>query len=354
MIQVQSSKATLSPVTRFSYLFMLGLLVAVVGLRLATPLLAALFAYLALRRLEWNGRGGRWMAVAVLLILLSAMAYAAGHFVRQTVRSLPEIADKAIPSILTWAKEHNLELPFSDYDSLKNFAIETVKGEARYLSSFAKFARSATTEVLLLLAGCVVAISLFLNRKVGSAIGAEPKSLYAACWAEVFRRFEIFYQSFVTVMGAQLVISAINTVLTAVFVAVVHLPYGIVIIGVTFLCGLLPVVGNLISNTIVVAVGFTISPRMALTALLFLVVIHKFEYFLNSKIVGWRIRNPLWLTLLALIIGERLLGIPGLVLAPVVLNYIRLETSDLAFQTAPAPARLEHEPKPAEVSGRGL
>jgi predicted PurR-regulated permease PerM len=57
----------------------------------------------------------------------------------------------------------------------------------------------------------------------------------------------------------------------------------------------------------------------------FLVLIHKLEYFLNSKVIGSRIRNPVWLTLIALIIGERLMGIPGLILAPVVLNYLRVE-----------------------------
>ena len=49
--------------------------------------------------------------------------------------------------------------------------------------------------------------------------------------------------------------------------------------------------------------------------MVFLVGIHKLEYFLNSKIIGDRIRNPVWLTLIALMIGERLMGIPGLVLA---------------------------------------
>ena len=49
---------------------------------------------------------------------------------------------------------------------------------------------------------------------------------------------------------------------------------------------------------------------MALVALVFLIAIHKLEYFLNSKIIGERIRNPIWLTLLALIVGERLMGIP--------------------------------------------
>jgi predicted PurR-regulated permease PerM len=61
--------------------------------------------------------------------------------------------------------------------------------------------------------------------------------------------------------------------------------------------------------------------------LIFLVAIHKLEYLLNSKIVGERIRNPFWLTLLALIVGERLMGVPGIVLAPVILSYIKMETS---------------------------
>ena len=128
-------------------------------------------------------------------------------------------------------------------------------------------------------------------------------------------------------MGAQIVISAINTALTAVFVVAVHLPYAVVVGGVTFLCGLLPVIGNLISNTIIVGIGFTVSPRMALIALVYLVIIHKLEYFLNSKIVGHRIQNPFWLTLLALVIGERLMGVPGMILAPVVLHYLKAEAS---------------------------
>jgi predicted PurR-regulated permease PerM len=126
-------------------------------------------------------------------------------------------------------------------------------------------------------------------------------------------------------MGAQITISLINTVLTAIFVLIVRLPNGALIIALTFLCGLLPIVGNLVSNTIIVCLAFTISLKIALVALIFLIAIHKLEYFLNSKIIGDRIRNPVWLTLLALIIGERLMGIPGMVLAPVVLNYLRME-----------------------------
>mgnify|MGYP000719018155 CR=1 FL=1 len=70
----------------------------------------------------------------------------------------------------------------------------------------------------------------------------------------------------------------------------------------------LTMMGNLVSNTIIVGIGFTVSPKMALVALVFLVVIHKLEYFLNSKIIGDRIKNPMWLTLLGLILGLLLIS----------------------------------------------
>ena len=68
-------------------------------------------------------------------------------------------------------------------------------------------------------------------------------------------------------------------------------------------------------------------PQEALFALVFLIVIHKLEYFLNSKIVGNRIKNPMWLTLIAIVLGEKLMGVPGMVLAPIVLHYIKVEAS---------------------------
>jgi predicted PurR-regulated permease PerM len=138
------------------------------------------------------------------------------------------------------------------------------------------------------------------------------------------------------VIGAQILISSINTVLTTAFVIIISLKYVPLVVGMTFLCGLLPIVGNLISNSIIVGIAFTASARAAVAALVFLVLLHKLEYFLNSKIIGDRIKNPMWLTLLALVIGERCMGIPGMILAPVVLNYVKIETSRLPPPTLAA------------------
>jgi predicted PurR-regulated permease PerM len=269
------------------------------------------------------------------------------HFVNVTVREMPEIANNSIPSVITWAKQQGMELPFTDYDSLKDLALDSVKGQARNWSSFAKVARGTTTNMLFLIAGCVVAISFFLNPRFELGRDRDVRTdLYGLTCAEIAKRFSTLYRSFVTVMGGQIIISAINTVLTAIFVFTVGLPYSVVVIGVTFLCGLLPVVGNIISNTVIVMIGFTVSPKMALGALVFLVAIHKLEYFLNSKIVGYRIRNPLWLTLLGLIVGERLMGVPGMILAPVLLNYIKLETSTVKASHGPEAGGGQGTPEP--------
>jgi predicted PurR-regulated permease PerM len=139
-------------------------------------------------------------------------------------------------------------------------------------------------------------------------------------------------------MGAQMLISAINTFFTAGFLIWNDYPFVTVVIGLTFLFGMLPIVGNLLSNTLIVGIGLTISPHMAFAALMFLVILHKGEYFLNSKIIGNRIRNPMWLTLLGLVIGEKLMGIPGMILAPVILHFVKVEVSRNKFtpQTPPA------------------
>ena len=137
------------------------------------------------------------------------------------------------------------------------------------------------------------------------------------------------------VMSAQVIISAIDATLTGIFLTVMGLPHLVVAVGMTFIFGLLPVVGNLISNTLVVAIGFMVSPAKGLSALVFLVCIHQLEYFLNSKIIGAKIHTSIWLTLLALLVGERLMGITGMVLAPVALHYIRMEASKIPVNHKP-------------------
>jgi predicted PurR-regulated permease PerM len=305
-------------------------------LQMGTLLLSVLFSYFIIRKLHFAKGQAKWVGVIIFLLLLAGLAYAVTYFIHATVIALPRIAERAVPAIIRWADENKISLPFTDMEGLKEQAFQFARSQADHLGNFADFARGATTEFVYVMIGIVVAIGLFINPQLEleSPSGPAPvrKNFYSLCCQEISLRFATFYTSFDMVMNAQITIATINTAATGIFVAAMGLPHLVVAVGLTFLCGFLPVIGNLLSNTLVVALGFIVSPAKGLVSLGFLVVIHKLEYFLNSKIIGSKIHTPVWLTLIALLLGERLMGITGMVLAPVLLHYIRIEASKISVQ----------------------
>ncbi len=328
--------------TRLSY-GVLALTIALAGLlHLAAPLLVVLFSYFALQQLYYL-TNRKWLALILFGIVVAGIAAAGAYFARAAILALPDVADTSIPSASAWAQKRQIELPFTDFESLRQVVTDALGQEAHYLRNVANFARSAAAVLAFSVLGIVAAGSLFLKT------GLDPhrvthrvkNNLYSICCDEVSTRFRDFYRSFATVIGAQIMISLINTLLTAIFLLAVRLPHAPLLIAITFLCGLVPIAGNLVGNTVIVFVALTVSLKLAIPAFMFLVLIHKLEYFLNSKIIGDRIRNPVWLTLIALIIGEQLMGIPGLILAPVVLNYLRVEMLTVEVPVSAEPESVE-------------
>jgi predicted PurR-regulated permease PerM len=166
---------------------------------------------------------------------------------------------------------------------------------------------------------------------------AHPMPLLQPLASELLGRANLLADAFHRVVFAQIKISLLNTTLTAIFLLVVlrlggvHLPLTKTMIIVTFLAGLLPVIGNLISNTVIVLVALSVSVYVALAALAFLVVIHKLEYFLNARIVGSQINARSWELLLVMVLAEAAFGLPGLVAAPIYYAYIKSELHEMGW-----------------------
>lgn len=144
-----------------------------------------------------------------------------------------------------------------------------------------------------------------------------------------------FTTAFARVVSAQVKISAINTTLTAVYLLGIlplfigrRLPFTMTMIFITFVAGLIPVLGNLISNTVIVVVSLGASMWTAVGSLGFLVIIHKLEYVVNSKIVGSKTGSQIWEILMAILVGEAAFGIQGIVLGPVIYTFIKWELED--------------------------
>lgn len=144
-------------------------------------------------------------------------------------------------------------------------------------------------------------------------------------------KVEHLAQAFAKIGAAQIKISAVNTTLTGLYLLVVlplfgiHVPFATTLVVITFLCGLIPVLGNLISNTVVTILSLGVSVGTAVASLLFLVVIHKLEYLINSRIVGSETDSQAWEILLAILIGEAAFGVGGVILAPIAYAFIKRE-----------------------------
>lgn len=141
-------------------------------------------------------------------------------------------------------------------------------------------------------------------------------------------------QAFAKIGAAQIKISAVNTTLTGLYLLVIlplfgiRVPFATTLVVITFLCGLIPVIGNLLSNTVITILSLGVSVGTAVASLTFLVVIHKLEYLINSRIVGGETDSQAWEILLAIVIGEAAFGVGGIIMAPIAYAFIKRELRD--------------------------
>jgi predicted PurR-regulated permease PerM len=153
----------------------------------------------------------------------------------------------------------------------------------------------------------------------------------------LLQQVDRFGDAFARVALAQVKISTVNTILTGIYLLVVlplfgiHIPFGTTLVLITFICGLIPVLGNLISNTVITILSLGVSFGTAIASLAFLVIIHKLEYLINSRIVGGETDSQAWEILMAIIIGEAAFGAGGIVMGPIVYAYVKRELRDRAM-----------------------
>lgn len=144
-------------------------------------------------------------------------------------------------------------------------------------------------------------------------------------------RITRFGEAFRQIVAAQFWIAAFNTLLTAAFLLFVlplfdlALPYTPALITLTFVAGLVPIVGNLVCNAVITIVGLSVSPGAAVACLAFLVLIHKAEYVINAKVVGQRTHMGVWELLSVMFVAEAVFGAAGLVAAPLFYAYLKKE-----------------------------
>lgn len=189
--------------------------------------------------------------------------------------------------------------------------------------------KAGLTAIVYIIVGIVVGIMLKTH-----VVHSTQKEYAGLLSQPMIDRLFNFKTAFKNVFMAQIKISAVNTLVTVLYlfailpIAGVSLPFKTALTCLVFVAGLIPVVGNLISNTAVTIISLGHSLTAGVASLAFLVIVHKAEYFLNAKIIGSKINAKAFELLIVMLVFEHLFGVGGIVLAPVIYAYLKKELID--------------------------
>lgn len=322
-------------VTLIGWSLMTAALLLVLWLHLLSALFGGLTVYTlvqALSRLlrfsSLRRQRAKVLALALVAALVIAGLSAAGAglfgFLRHGTYSLPDLFQRLADliensrnTLPVWVTSH---LP-TDAETLRSTVVQWLREHTAAVSGAGRDVGRGIVHTLM---GMIVGGLLTLRENAPAGAWAQLGNEHGARLALAFRR----------IVFAQFWISAFNTLLTWLFLGVVlplaghPLPLTKTLVLLTFVAGLLPILGNLISNTVIVLVSLSQSIWLAGAALLYLISIHKLEYFLNARIVGGHIRARAWELLTAMLVMEAAFGISGLIAAPVYYAWVSAELRD--------------------------
>ncbi|MEO8034133.1 MAG: AI-2E family transporter [Acidobacteriota bacterium] len=264
---------------------------------------------------------GGGITVGVVALLISFLRHHAGN-IPAMMTKMAEI----LQSTKAWLGGYGEDLipdVLTDAETIKAGIAEWLKEHAETLKGAGGWFSRAMLHIIM---GMLLAVLVFFRHVTHGVVNEEGPLARS-----LGEKMERFAHAFSRIATAQIKISAVNTTLTAIYLLVIlplfgkHLPFGTTIVLVTFVCGLIPVVGNLISNSVIVILSLGLSVGTAVASLVFLILVHKLEYLINSRIVGGETDSKAWEILMAIIIGETACGVAGVVIAPIVYAFVKRE-----------------------------
>jgi predicted PurR-regulated permease PerM len=327
-----------NPVTRAD-LVAWGVAALALALIIKLHLLSALFAGLLVYklvdaltpwlRLQALGRDGpRVLAVTLIASAVIASLVGMGIGIVAILRNSGESVPQLMQRMAQIIEDARSLLPAAlaayvpvDANALQRTIVDNLREHAGSLRLAGTGIGRSLIHVLM---GMIIGALLSLQKATTPADRrplSEHIARHTSRLASVFQR----------VVFAQVWISLINTFFTWLYLAVVLPLFGVdlplvkILVALTFFVGLMPIIGNLISNTAITIVSLSQGLPVAAASLAYLVVIHKVEYLLNARIIGSHINARAWELLIAMLTMQAAFGIPGLIAAPVFYAYFKEE-----------------------------
>ncbi len=303
------------------------------------------------RKLPRRSRGSRSVATSlVFLFIIVVLGGFLAMVVPPTVRQTASFIDN-VPHLVSSVRDRNSQVNRlitkyhlqSQVNSLSNELSGLLKENT---GTAVTAATSVATTIFSVLTVLVLTFMMLVEGPRWIVFGRQLLPEHRQKHAD--RLISNMYRAVRGYVNGQVILAFIASLLLLPGLLVFHVSYPFALMGVVFICGLIPMVGHTIGAIIVTIIALFTSPVAALGILLYYFLYQQIENYLIQPRLQANVTNlsPL-LVLLSVIVGASLGGLlGGLVAIPVVacirvwvLDY--LESRQIITVTPPAPVASE-------------
>lgn len=301
---------TLQTANRYANIlaFLAWILIAavVIATKMAGFLLTLLFTLFAfvfteeiMTRFVWKNRIFSTMVAVVIIACLGVALYFGVSLLTTDLFVLLQESEPAL--IKTLASVGIEEKILNDLNDLYKLAGDFLRENLAILSNFGAI-------LVNMILGVVFGILLFYHdpKKNG-----KYKNIWTLMQYKVNCFATLIFRAFRIIMTTQVLIALMNTVMISIFSTLItplfygeFLPYYYIIIPLVFLFSLVPVVGNLIVNFLIIIAALQVSVYYVIAAVIYFFIAHKLELIVVGKVLNARMDVPFVLILFSMVLGE--------------------------------------------------
>lgn len=284
------------------------------------------------RHLPHNKTGGRALATSIsfliVIVLLAGFLFAIIPPVINQSRSMISSAPSTIKSLQDQnsdlnriVRRYHLEKQFNDFSSQVVTRLKHASGSV--VSTLGKIGSSivATLTVLVLTFMMLVEGPIWV-RQARNLLPEAKRDHASKLTQEMYRVIKGF-------VNGQVLLAAIAAFMLLPGLLIFHVSYPIALMGIVFICGLIPMVGHTIGAVIVTIIALFHSPVSAVGILIYYILYQQIENYLIQPKVQANTTNlsPL-LVFMAVVIGVSFSGLLGGLVAIPIAGCVKVLVAD--------------------------
>lgn len=297
----------------------------------------------AVRFIQRRGLPRLWSVVVLGFVVLVILAGMVTLFSAPLVSQSSKLADRA---------------PHFQDDLLKHESLRKINDSTHVIDKGAKgieklpdiIAEDAADIAEVALHGVIGALTLVFLTAFLLIEGPQLAHGAVVLWPQLRERrwwtlLEDSYSAIGKYVGGTLIVSLVDAVVIAALLLVMGVPFLLPLALWAFVWGFVPIIGGVVGTAPAVLVAFTVSPVAGIVVTVGSLLYHIIgRAILHPAIVGHAIEMSAFFVFLAILFGESVLGIVGILLAVPIAAIVQLVIADIVARREDPPPCIDPAP----------